>query len=108
MLTIRVGDSEMSEHTGTPNSNQSPDFDHSADPRFLTYYSQQSLSDETVTRFRVVQAKCLQLLRTTTESRPALDVLDIGCGPGTQALLWASLGHRVYGLDVSEPFIELA
>jgi 2-polyprenyl-6-hydroxyphenyl methylase/3-demethylubiquinone-9 3-methyltransferase len=38
----------------------------------------------------------------------SLDVADIGCGAGTQALLWAVGGHRVCGLDISEQLVELA
>jgi 2-polyprenyl-6-hydroxyphenyl methylase/3-demethylubiquinone-9 3-methyltransferase len=37
-----------------------------------------------------------------------LDVADIGCGAGTQSLIWAEMGHKVYGLEVNEPLLELA
>jgi 2-polyprenyl-6-hydroxyphenyl methylase/3-demethylubiquinone-9 3-methyltransferase len=37
-----------------------------------------------------------------------LDVADIGCGAGTQSLLWAELDHRVHALDVNEPLLDLA
>src|SRR6185436_9781775 len=33
---------------------------------------------------------------------------DIGCGAGTQSRLWAKRGHRVFGLDVNGPLIQLA
>jgi SAM-dependent methyltransferase len=36
------------------------------------------------------------------------NVLDAGCGTGEHALLAASLGHRVLGVDVAAPAIELA
>ena len=37
-----------------------------------------------------------------------LRVADIGCGAGTQSLLWAELGHSVFGLDVNAPLVEVA
>ena len=30
------------------------------------------------------------------------DVAEIGCGAGTQTIIWAETGHRVYELDVSK------
>ncbi|HWD53821.1 MAG TPA: class I SAM-dependent methyltransferase [Acidimicrobiales bacterium] len=36
------------------------------------------------------------------------DVLDAGCGTGEHALLAASLGHRVLGVDLAETAIALA
>lgn len=91
------------------------DWDHSSAPNFVDYYEQQSLLPETVLRFTQLRDRALQLIsasprRTeaeTTETDP-LHVADIGCGTGTQARLWAKLGHRVYGLDVNAPLIEIA
>jgi ubiquinone/menaquinone biosynthesis C-methylase UbiE len=37
-----------------------------------------------------------------------LDIVDIGCGAGTQTMMWAADGHRALGVDISEPLIELA
>jgi SAM-dependent methyltransferase len=37
-----------------------------------------------------------------------LDVLDAGCGQGTQAIALSRIGHRVVGLDVSDPLLEVA
>ncbi len=35
-------------------------------------------------------------------------VLDVGCGAGTQALLWAADGYQVSALDINEPLLERA
>lgn len=86
------------------------DWDHSSDPNFVGYYEQQSLLPETVQRFTQLRDRALQLIggsRQRMEAGP-LQVADIGCGTGTQARLWAELGHRVYGLDVNAPLIEIA
>lgn len=37
-----------------------------------------------------------------------LPVLDIGCGFGRQACLVASKGFRVYGIDTSQAFVDIA
>lgn len=94
--------------TDTVKSDNATDvFDHSADPHFLAYYEQHSVSAATMDRFRTVRDKSLELLGAT-QGRRRLAVADIGCGPGTQCQLWAELGHEVFGIDVSEPFIRLA
>ena len=37
-----------------------------------------------------------------------LSVLDVGCGAGTQCFVYAELGHRVSGIDINQPLIEIA
>ncbi len=37
-----------------------------------------------------------------------LDVLDIGCGTGAMGLLYAEMGHRVTGVDLSEAMMAKA
>jgi ubiquinone/menaquinone biosynthesis C-methylase UbiE len=39
---------------------------------------------------------------------PPADVLDIGTGTGFVAMIAAELGHRVTGIDLSEPMLTLA
>lgn len=51
------------------------------------------------------------LLRVEKQINPQkqrFKVADIGCGAGAQSILWAQDGHRVYGVDVNEPLVELA
>ncbi|MEL0081778.1 MAG: class I SAM-dependent methyltransferase [Gammaproteobacteria bacterium] len=38
----------------------------------------------------------------------ALDILDLGCGPGRDLLTFRELGHRVTGLDGSQAFCDMA
>ena len=33
--------------------------------------------------------------------------MDLGCGAGTQAMLWAGVGHRVRALDVNQQLIAI-
>jgi ubiquinone/menaquinone biosynthesis C-methylase UbiE len=82
-------------------------WDHSTHQDFFEYYASESRSDATLKRFQGIQAAVLRIAAQTGMDGP-LDVADIGCGAGTQALLWAELGHRVSGLDVNEPLIRLA
>jgi 2-polyprenyl-6-hydroxyphenyl methylase/3-demethylubiquinone-9 3-methyltransferase len=87
-----------------PQDGDSGAWNFSADPRFVEYYEKESASPETVRRYQAVHDV---VLRVRGAGGP-LSVADIGCGAGTQCLLWAKRGHRVVGLDVNEPLIEVA
>lgn len=79
-----------------------------ADERFVSYYAEQSVSERT--RQRIDDVRRVLLKQRCAHGLPAtaLDVVDIGCGAGAQALAWAQEGHRARGVDVSAPLIELA
>ena len=81
-------------------------WDHGTHEDFYKYYAEQSLSETTLHRFREIRESVLRVLGEARAATP-LDVADIGCGAGTQCRLWAELGHRVVGLDVNEPLIQL-
>jgi SAM-dependent methyltransferase len=59
------------------------------------------LSDPTV------RAAWTELLRPLLPPAPA-DVRDLGCGTGSLSVLLAGAGHRVTGLDASEPMLAVA
>ena len=82
-------------------------WDHSSHERFYEYYADASQSQKAVERFRSIRETSLRTLATVRPVTGALDVADIGCGAGTQSMLWAALGHRVHGLDVNEPLLKL-
>lgn len=82
-------------------------FDHSSDPGFLAYYAEQSALPVTRARFARVRDKALKLVAAQGADMKKLKVLDIGCGAGTQARLWAESGYEVFGLDVNAPLIEV-
>ena len=82
--------------------------DHSSDPSFVAYYEQASLSGDTRARFERVRDKVLALIARGGQRESRLKVADIGCGAGTQAALWAELGHEVFGLDVNEALVAIA
>jgi 2-polyprenyl-3-methyl-5-hydroxy-6-metoxy-1,4-benzoquinol methylase len=89
---------------------ESPDkervpWDHSTHDAFSRYYEEEHRSDRTVRRFAAIRDI---VLRAVARDGELLEVLDVGCGPGTQSLLWAERGHRIHGLDVSERFISVA
>ncbi|SEQ85409.1 Methyltransferase domain-containing protein [Streptomyces sp. yr375] len=54
-----------------------------------------------------VRAAWARRLRTWLPERGCA-VLDLGCGTGTLSLLVAEQGHRVTGVDLSPPMIDLA
>jgi 2-polyprenyl-6-hydroxyphenyl methylase/3-demethylubiquinone-9 3-methyltransferase len=84
-------------------------FDTSSRPEFVSYYAAQSVTPETFARFGVICDKVIRLWEGHNASTaPALDVVDIGCGAGTSSQLWAERGHRVSGLDVNAPLIDIA
>ncbi|MEU0964621.1 class I SAM-dependent methyltransferase [Streptomyces sp. NPDC005917] len=54
-----------------------------------------------------VRAAWAERLRTWLPGRPA-DLLDLGCGTGSLALLAAEQGHRITGVDSSPAMVERA
>jgi 2-polyprenyl-3-methyl-5-hydroxy-6-metoxy-1,4-benzoquinol methylase len=83
-------------------------WDHSSHGEFYDYYSEASIARPTIDRFRLVRDSILRVMRSLDIRTDGLDVADIGCGAGTQSMMWAELGHRVHGLDINEPLLELA
>jgi 2-polyprenyl-6-hydroxyphenyl methylase/3-demethylubiquinone-9 3-methyltransferase len=83
-------------------------YDHGSSPDFFAYYAKESLSPRTIARFTTVRDKALALLERHGRRDVPLAVADIGCGAGTQSLMWARLGHAVHGLDVNGPLVEEA
>lgn len=79
-----------------------------ADERFVDYYAEQSASEQTRQHFENVRQVLLNLRSELGLATTSLDVVDVGCGAGAQALAWARDRHRVRGVDISAPLIELA
>jgi ubiquinone/menaquinone biosynthesis C-methylase UbiE len=77
------------------------------DPRFVSYYEELSASPRTLARFEAIQKVILRVLGPYAAGR-TLDVADIGCNTGMQCHLWAKLGHRVRGLDISDALLQTA
>jgi 2-polyprenyl-6-hydroxyphenyl methylase/3-demethylubiquinone-9 3-methyltransferase len=84
--------------------------DTSSHPAFFDYYAQQSESEATRQRFLGIRDAALRVLAANDRNHksPQWHVADIGCGAGTQSLLWAEMGHRVHGLDINQPLLDLA
>ncbi len=83
-------------------------FDHSSDSRFRVYYEKTSASAPVRQHFVRLRDKVLALRTRQGRRFDGLRVLDIGCNAGTQALVWAEQGHRVTGLDVNGPLLDVA
>jgi 2-polyprenyl-6-hydroxyphenyl methylase/3-demethylubiquinone-9 3-methyltransferase len=75
---------------------------------FYHYYAEASQTEDTFIRFRALRATVLRVLERHGRVKPPLEVADVGCGAGTQCLVWAELGHRLHGVDVNEKLLELA
>lgn len=86
----------------------SKEWDHSGHENFYEYYAQESSNPETLQRFSNIQNKVLRILGGSREMTSPLEVVDIGCGAGTQCRMWAILGHHVKGIDINQPLIDLA
>jgi len=82
--------------------------DSSSYKEFYDYYKKQSESIETRNRFLGIRDAALKLIRQRKGETKDLDVADIGCGAGTQGLLWAEMGYRVHGADINGPLVGLA
>jgi ubiquinone/menaquinone biosynthesis C-methylase UbiE len=75
---------------------------------FYRYYAEASQTPKTLQRFRSIRDCVARVLEATGGARQGLEVADIGCGAGTQCLVWGEMGHHVHGLDVNEGLLELA
>jgi 2-polyprenyl-6-hydroxyphenyl methylase/3-demethylubiquinone-9 3-methyltransferase len=84
-----------------------PALDNSSDERFFRYYASQSEAHPTWQRLRDLRDTLLRVV-SARGRRDCLDVADVGCGAGTQSLVWAESGHRVRALDINEPLVSLA
>jgi ubiquinone/menaquinone biosynthesis C-methylase UbiE len=82
--------------------------DHSSHEKFYDYYVQASQSPEALSRFRALRDTILRVGSQRGLRNGVLKVADIGCGAGTQSLVWAELGHNVHGLDINQPLLDLA
>src|SRR5882724_11355392 len=78
------------------------EWNHSIQDGFFQYYDNASRTEHAIRRFSAYRDI---VLRFHSRGSSRLDVADIGCGAGTQSLVWARLGHRIHGLDISEQFV---
>lgn len=83
------------------------EWDHGSHSEFYEYYARESQTSRAYERFRSIRDAVLRMDQSKDGSHPC-DVADVGCGAGTQSLLWAELGHRVHGVDVNQPLLDLA
>lgn len=81
-------------------------WDHSTHEEFYEYYARASQSETAVGRFRRTQDVILRIRGNGAATR-VLDIADIGCGAGTQSMVWAQAGHSVHALDINEPLVQL-
>jgi SAM-dependent methyltransferase len=73
----------------------------------LAHYNQRAEEFRAGTRDHDVSQNIDALLRHVVGEAP-FTILDFGCGPGRDLKVFASLGHRVIGLDGAECFAQMA
>lgn len=83
-------------------------FDTSSRREFVDYYAQESLTETTRRRFQGILDNVVRLAARAGRRSEHCLVLDIGCGAGTQSMLWAEAAHHVIGVDVNASLIEIA
>jgi 2-polyprenyl-3-methyl-5-hydroxy-6-metoxy-1,4-benzoquinol methylase len=81
-------------------------WDHSTREEFYEYYARASQSETAEGRFRRIQDVILRIRGNEAANR-VLDIADIGCGAGTQSIIWAQAGYSVHALDINEPLVQL-
>jgi len=82
--------------------------DHSSNEPFTAYYAEKSANPQQLRHFRSVRDTILRVLDQRNGPGRKYDVVDIGCNAGGQCGVWAENGHRVHGLDINEPLLDLA
>lgn len=80
---------------------------HRSAQEFSDYYAARHESAEMIARFEVVKDKTLSFVARHCSGTPSR-VLDVGCGPGAQSMVWAAAGYQVSALDINGPLIENA
>lgn len=86
----------------------SADWDHTSHEEFVSYYAERSLRPAQLQHYRSVRDAIMRILSQNNGAEHKYDVVDIGCNAGGQCSAWAEGGHRVHGLDINEPLLELA
>ena len=89
-------------------SAKSVTLDHSSHDEFTAYYAEKSVRPEQLRHFRSVRNAILRILDARNSPGRKYDVLDVGCNAGGQCGVWAENEHRVHGLDINEPLLNLA
>ena len=103
-----VGESKTAPMSATgPKQAAMAPWDHSTHDSFYDYYAKASQTETAKERFRGVRDTILRVTAHRNRADGILDVADIGCGAGTQAMIWAELGHMVHAVDVNEPLLDL-
>ena len=98
---------DMQRENGTSIVRPDEPWDHSSSDEFFEYYAAQSASEKV--RAGAVRIRALiERVHGAKGAAAELDVLDVGCNAGTQCLVWAEGGHRVVGVDINAPLVELA
>ncbi|MFM8330747.1 MAG: class I SAM-dependent methyltransferase [Candidatus Methylumidiphilus sp.] len=78
---------------------------------FISYYEEQSQQANVIEGFERVQKVLSRFYFAHIDGNSdeaGLKVIDIGCGAGTQAIVWARKGYQVSAVDVSERLIDVA
>lgn len=79
----------------------------SADDEFFKYYAEASESKATLERFAGVKVAMERVAEKEQIGPGPWTVGDVGCGAGTQCLMWARAGHKVHGVDINEKLVTL-
>ena len=81
--------------------------DHSETHQEFLDYTTARLGDPALAqRFESLKKHCEALFGRSQDLRD-LKVLDVGCGMGVQAMIWAKDGHRVTGMDIDLTLLEV-
>lgn len=75
--------------------------------KFVEYYASASESEATRQRFEATRLAVLGVIRSNNDEKENYDVADVGCGAGTQSLIWASHGNSVSAIDINEDLVEI-
>lgn len=78
-----------------------------SDDPFYDYYARESESDSTRSRFSRTKVLIEKVARQVGFAPAPWTIADVGCGAGTQSLLWAGDGHVVHGVDINARLVEL-